>query len=842
LTDLESQLAGLEDLDVTTRTELTRRIDEAIGGPNPKKFPDGMTEGWYWHMFRRALPDDPVGGSTPNTFRQWLHFKSLERGYHASNYFKYPKPGAFYSSNPSTLEGWAPDVSVLPRTLWKQERPNARLFLQGFAPANNGVVDASDLKNVASRRALNGTNIPPELPDSQIDRNRLVWDLIRRKNPTTPIAKSGDAVFDYVLEQTLGFANETFTPAIERDGPGVNQIISTMLREGSPRPGAPEVAIGPDSAPADPLTYGATPLREIWSAQRQAGKISGTSTPAPQPSLLQQVNTTSPGSQLETDLAKEFYERRRALTKSTFPWLTWNDRPLVSAEEILQVPAASSSLMLRDYSLPTLFTVNPSEPVATGLAPEVSTAVQKALQHAPFGHLLNVFTSSIQPAVPITAPLESTGAANFNRILDFVEVPSRYVGTETLLSPEVFNDNPFDPAAADNIASADDPRYRFQPPFNTVSRERDPGKVNLNTVTGRRAVDTTGFIHHWSEVYDGIMHRHQDNNLLDPAFAIPSPLQLSHFGPAWRDVALSRRGYAQYNADGGAGPVEKVDDSQRQPDTFAFGLNRNFPSIFTNPFRSADGGDLVPLPNMVRPGVEATILRGLHWQRAYEPPPTNNDVLIANPYAHSTAEFDQIAWGEYNFDDDGNGIIDDIREAGYGIITNPPSVDGDTLRIRVNPGVQGALESSGIPLFSEQVPVPAIDGERNPGMMYQPMTRLSNLVTTRSNVYAIWVTVGYFEVERAPDWNDPDDDVKEAVRERFGATTTDTDPQTIRGRALYDRVYPDGYTLGEELGTDTGNTDRHRAFYIIDRTEPVGFKPGEELNVQKAIRVRRRIE
>jgi hypothetical protein len=269
---------------------------------------------------------------------------------------------------------------------------------------------------------------------------------------------------------------------------------------------------------------------------------------------------------------------------------------------------------------------------------------------------------------------------------------------------------------------------------------------------------------------------------------------------------------------------------------------------------------------MVRPGVEATYLRGIHWKRALE------DQLDTNPFVAASNQYDKIAWGftdRPNFDDDGdgdidetdeilradddrNGIVDDIHEAGYGEINSASSIDGDTLSVKpywdplaATPTKYvkfGALEGGGIPLFSEQVPEPAIDGERNPGMMYQPMTRLANLVTTRSNVYAIWVTVGYFEVEKAPDWNDPITANRDALRARFGATSSDTDPQTIRGRALYDRVYPDGYMLGEELGTDTGNTKRQRAFYIIDRTEPVGFKPGEYLNVDKMIRVRRRIE
>ena len=45
-------------------------------------------------------------------------------------------------------------------------------------------------------------------------------------------------------------------------------------------------------------------------------------------------------------------------------------------------------------------------------------------------------------------------------------------------------------------------------------------------------------------------------------------------------------------------------------------------------------------------------------------------------------------------------------------------------------------------------PVQAVDNpDRNPFFRYQGLERLSNLVTTRSNVYTVWITVGYFEVK-----------------------------------------------------------------------------------------------
>ena len=60
-------------------------------------------------------------------------------------------------------------------------------------------------------------------------------------------------------------------------------------------------------------------------------------------------------------------------------------------------------------------------------------------------------------------------------------------------------------------------------------------------------------------------------------------------------------------------------------------------------------------------------------------------------------------------------------------------------------------------------------------------------------------------------------------------------PNVARGPPTPDVVYPDGYQLGRELGIDTGEIVRHRAFYIFDRTIPVGFQRGQDLNADKAI-------
>jgi hypothetical protein len=74
----------------------------------------------------------------------------------------------------------------------------------------------------------------------------------------------------------------------------------------------------------------------------------------------------------------------------------------------------------------------------------------------------------------------------------------------------------------------------------------------------------------------------------------------------------------------------------------------------------------------------------------------------------------------------------------------------------------------------------------------------------------VWITVGYFEVEPVM-----------------------TGPDATR---------PDGFRLGAEVGIDRGQIKRHRAFYMIDRSIPVAFEPGENHNVDKAVILRRYVD
>jgi hypothetical protein len=75
----------------------------------------------------------------------------------------------------------------------------------------------------------------------------------------------------------------------------------------------------------------------------------------------------------------------------------------------------------------------------------------------------------------------------------------------------------------------------------------------------------------------------------------------------------------------------------------------------------------------------------------------------------------------------------------------------------------------------------------HPHMQYELLTKIYNNVTTRSNVFAVWVTVGFFEVQ--------------------------FNPVTQRDE------------LGAELGRADSRNVRHRMFAVIDRSQLQRFHP-----------------
>ena len=343
--------------------------------------------------------------------------------------------------------------------------------------------------------------------------------------------------------------------------------------------------------------------------------------------------------------------------RPAFPWLTWNNRPFVNPHELMSVPFSSQYQLLANLDL-------------QGGFPQVYQAGNRG----DFGHLLNFFDST----------------AGLYRLFEFIQTPSPYTGTETILNPVDFVG-----------LKADKSSNMLHPPFNRISSFRNPGKINLNTIFDARVWNGL-----WNQDLNGQLQvLDNTNNPVARRFAANSV--------PWAQFVASRRGYGANN----------------NPNMYV--NNQTKPSLFSNPFRAVSGRNISAL---TRDPIESTIMR-------------------------STA------------------------------------ITGD---------------ASSRPLFSSNLRAAGNSAQWNSHFRHQPLQRLSNLTTIRSNVYAIWATVGYFEVEHVGPG--------------------------------FPNVYPDGYRLGQELGWDRGEIRRHRAFYMVDRSIPVAFEPGENHNVDRAILLRRFIE
>lgn len=420
-------------------------------------------------------------------------------------------------------------------------------------------------------------------------------------------------------------------------------------------------------------------------------------------------------------------EAKKVKPRKPFPWLSWNNRPYVSGNELLLAPRSRSSKILRDF---TTTEGADQSPYTTELDP---TPAVNSTDKFPFGHLENYFYAG--PTGTASSTLTHGVPQNLSRVLDYVTAPSLFAGTQSWLNPEAMavtlqerQNGPMQP---------DDSRYNRQSPFNTVSEYREPGRVNLNTISTQyldrdsqgNEDGTVGNASAWYGLHHGASSR-------DGMDANGTRARKVHPGPKASEFTATRRGYGSQ------------------------GLSPNWPTIFGNPFRSQDTGGLVPLPTMVRDGLDASLYRTIDGT-AGATAKRSGDHLVA---AVTDSYFDEA--------------------------------------------------------------------KRNPYFRYQPISRLGSMVTTRSNVYAVWVTIGFFEVEEIQN-GDP-------LLAKFTGGNANLDQ--ARANPLFSRVYPEGVTLSQEVGAETGDTQRLRGFYILDRSIPAGFEPGKNVNVENVIRLKRKIE
>ncbi len=197
---------------------------------------------------------------------------------------------------------------------------------------------------------------------------------------------------------------------------------------------------------------------------------------------------------------------------------------------------------------------------------------------------------------------------------------------------------------------------------------------------------------------------------------------------------------------------------------------------------------------------------------------------------------------------------DDGKPEGDGVVSFQPSqryqiqtrtVDSDS--VDFEEGISGNLGNIIDRLVKDkddgtsEGDISSYEPQNSRGNLYEAtaeMQRLSGLTTNRSNVFAAWVTVGYFELERCkPGVNMPlyDPDGNEL-------TSADLQDPSYKWYYYYQAIYPDGYTYGKELGSDDGEVKRHRGFSIIDRSIPVDFRRGNSVNYQDAIIMKRIID
>ncbi len=484
--------------------------------------------------------------------------------------------------------------------------------------------------------------------------------------------------------------------------------------------------------------------------------------------------------------------------------LFWANRQFANSLEIMNVPLSSPGQLLQEFSgtlfpttkhsmyaasftneLTATFAENdprmPSAPISTStMGPYKGRANDSAsfpsytiaadgdnkgdFAFSPFSHLMNFFQESPELATPSPFALptdrhpKNTAMA---LLLDMMETESAWNDVSVveppaplgLVDPTIYSSDVQPLMYSTNVVMAP-----LRAPYNRISRYVEPGRINLNTV--RQSSVFQGL---WSntlvptdvdfEPYatpgrpfgqiEDIDHNQNDINEGGER-GTPQTLPGSVTQTAWSVVRNSRRGY-------------EPTSGFFNPGGSTTRFNPNYPTEFAGIFKPATEAGLVArtrAPQLATPGPTQE-------EQKFQSLVNQHGVL--DLYARQIPAHVTLLRGTTETSTTSTAIA----ATGVPYAGNAPLLQDITLTQRQ--------------AFTDRYPI----------------TRLANLVSNRSNVFAVYVTIGLFEYDEATG------------------------------------------NIGIEYGTDKGEMERFKAFYIIDRTVPVGFRTGEDHNVENTILVRR---
>ncbi|HJT34080.1 MAG TPA: hypothetical protein VJ783_18685 [Pirellulales bacterium] len=426
-----------------------------------------------------------------------------------------------------------------------------------------------------------------------------------------------------------------------------------------------------------------------------------------------------------------------------FPWMPWNNRPYISQYELMLVPASSPSSQLQDFGMLGWQAVPPTKPKTMNQYSPTQLTTAGVLPAAQFMETLNFFNNTQTASSGNLLP-------NLYRIFEFLQVPSRFTGTQDMLDPSQFAGND---AVLATQGLAGQTSHQFHTPFNWLSRYREPGKINLNTV------------------FDPVVFKALADDYPGTLWGMPDPTTSLGFG-LWPSVFLSRQG------TGAALPVNYTLPPNPVAQ-FNNPVTATLATYFANPFRPDGAGAFEP-PSA--------------WNPAAPPVPPFTAVTVA-PNMQLMQQWSYPGLGAYN------GVNTTLLRPSP--TTSSLALFDDTNFDTTN--LNATYASMGVGLAP---PYQFRHAGRDPTFQYQMFTRLGNTTTNRSNVYAIWITLGKFEVKSVA-----------------------VSPQN-----------PDGYALVKPYLDATGNQVTTRGFYIFDRSIPMGFQRGQNTNIEKGILLERVLE